>query len=113
MQIDITSESLLKQLKLSVNENSLSQMQITMDKTPHSDKFFKHLFSLNDALSHFNAFIAPSSSNDYLKIKLRDDAIQEHVENFNKEIRHWSDKYKVSLEKVDNKELYYIKGILD
>jgi hypothetical protein len=110
MQIEITAESLLKQLKLSVNETSLAQMDNIINNTPNSLKFFKHIFSLNDALSHMDAFVAPSSSENFLKIKLHDSA---KLTEFNKAVSHWADKYKVQLDKVDSKEVYYIKGHLD
>ena len=112
MQIDITAESLLRQLKISVNDTSMAQMNNVLESTPHALKFFKHIFSLNDALSHYDAFIAPSSSKSLLKIKLRDESIREKVESFNTEVLHWSQKYKVELEKVSDKEVYYIKGML-
>lgn len=108
MQIDINAESLLKQLKLSVNDNSLSEMETIISNTPHANKFFKHIFSLNDTLSHMDAFIAPSSSGSFLKIKLRDNG---KVTEFNDAVSHWAEKYKVQLDKVTDKEVYYIKGI--
>lgn len=109
MHIDITPNALLTQLKLSVNETSLAQMERIINNTPDALKFFKHLFSLNDTLSHIDAFIAPSSSCDLLKIKLHGD-IPEKIEEFHKIVKHWSDKYKVDVEKVSQKEVYYIKG---
>lgn len=110
MHIDITPDSLLTQLKLSVTDTSLKQMDTIIKNTPDSLKFFKHLFSLNDTLSPIDAFIAPSSSCNFLKIKLRGENNQQK-ETFNKTVAHWADKYKVTLEKVDAKEVYYIKGI--
>ena len=62
MQIDITPESLLKQLKLDVTETSLTQMHKVIDNTPNALKFFKHIFSLNYTLCHLDDFILPSSS---------------------------------------------------
>ena len=111
MQIDITAESLLKQLKLDVTENSLTQMNKVIDNTPSALKFFKHIFSLNDTLSHLDAFIVPSSSNDYLKIKYHPGTQSENLDKFHEVVIHWSTKYKVELEKLDNKEVYYIKGL--
>jgi len=110
MQIDITADALLTQLKLSVTDKSIQQMDRIIKNTPDALKFFKHLFSLNDALSSIDAFIAPSSSCDFLKIKLRGEESSQ-VEDFHQAVKHWADKYKVSLEKVTNKEVYYIKGI--
>jgi len=111
MQIDINAEALLKQLKIDLTSGSLAQMNTIIDNTPNALKFLKHTFSLNDSLSHLDAFIAPSSSCDFLKIKFRGDK-PEHVESFHEIVKHWSDKYKVDVEKVTNKEVYYIKGML-
>lgn len=111
MQIDITAESLLKQLKLDVTPNSLSQMDNVISNTPQALKFFKHIFAFNDSLSSMDAFIAPSSSCDLLKIKYHGEGLEDKVSLFHEAVNHWSDKYKVSLEKLDNKEVYYVQGI--
>ena len=111
MQIDITAESLLKQLKLDMTDNSLTQMGMVIDNTPHALKFFKHLFSLNDVLTPLDAFIAPSSSCNHLKIKYHG-SNPAHTVSFHETVKHWADKYKVLLEKLDHKEVYYIKGML-
>jgi len=111
MHIEITPQTLLTQLKLSVTDKSLLQMQAIINNTPDALKFFIHLFSLNDSLSHIDAFIAPSSSCDHLKIKLRSDN-PEHIESFHEMVLHWADKYRVNTEKVSNKEVYYIKGFI-
>lgn len=111
MQIEITAESLLKQLKLTVNESTLSQMHEIMTHTKSYDHFFKHLFAFNDALALVNGFIAPSSSHPYLKIKFHG-GNQEREQRFHETVQHWGEKYKVDLEKVADKETYYIKGQL-
>ena len=112
MQIDINAEALLKQLKIDLTSGSLAQMNTIIDNTPNALKFFKHIFSLNDDLSHLDAFIAPSSSCDFLKIKLRG-TLAAQIESFHETVKHWSDKYKVEVEKVANKEVYYIKGAVN
>ncbi len=112
MQIDITPESLLKQLKIDVTDGSLKQMDAIINNTPNALKFFKHIFSLNDALAHIDAFIAPSSSCNLLKIKYHGNGNSEQLDEFYEAVKHWGDKYKVSLEKLDNKEVFYIKGII-
>jgi hypothetical protein len=113
MQIDITAESLLKQLKIDVTEGSLTQMAAIIDNTPHALKFFKHIFSLNDALSHVDAFVAPSSSCDLLKIKHHGSGNDAQVAEFHQIVEHWGNKYKVDLERLSNKEVYYIKGMAE
>jgi len=111
MHIDITADSLLTQLRLSITDKSLEQMDTIISNTPDALKFFKHLFSLNDELTHLDAFIVPSSSCDFLKIKLLGET-DEQITSFHQAVDHWSHKYKVAVEKVANKEVYYIKGIM-
>ena len=113
MQIDITAETLLKQLKMDVTDGSLSQMDNIIDNTPNALKFFKHIFSLNDALAHVDAFIAPSSSCDFLKIKYHGSNNNEQSLEFHELVDNWKRKYKVDLEKLTDKEVYYIKGITE
>ena len=113
MQIEITPESLLKQLKLSVSEHSLALMDTIIKSTKGSQQFFKHIFSFNDALAHVNAFIAPSNSVNLLKIKYHGDQNDQVIASkFHEAVNHWGQKYKVELEKVEGKETYYIKGLI-
>jgi len=111
MNLDITAETILTQLKYTVNESSLAQAQKAIDNTLGFDKFAKHLISLNDNLKHVNAYVALSNNSNKFKIKsdnLDNDAL---LEEFHEIVKKWSDKYKVSLETIPNKEVYYIIGI--
>ncbi|MDH5464485.1 MAG: hypothetical protein OEW60_02590 [Thiovulaceae bacterium] len=109
MQIEITPEALLKQLKLSVHNQSLDQMDTIINKTKGAKDFLKHIFSLNDTLASLNAFVAPSNSVELLKIKYHgNDEVT--LTKFHEAVNHWGNKYNVELEKVDSKETYYIKG---
>lgn len=110
MQIEITPEALLKQFKLSVNSQSLDQMDAIINKTKGSKQFLKHIFSLNDSLASLNAFVAPSNSVELLKIKYHGNHDEETLDKFHEAVNHWGNKYNVELEKVDTKETYYIKG---
>lgn len=109
MQIDITAETILKQLKINVNDKNLAQMQVIIDNTKEGDRFFKHLFSLNDSLASMDAFIAPSNSVDLLKIKYHGN-IDSQLEDFDKIVAHWSEKHKVYTRKAGSNETYYIEG---
>lgn len=110
MHIDITPEAILTQLGFTPSDSTLSQMDRIINNTKGFDKFAKHIFSLSDSLKHMHGYIAPSNSNDYLKIKSEEDVAKEIMDEFHETIRHWADKYKVTIEKVPGKETYYIIG---
>jgi hypothetical protein len=57
-----------------------------------------------------NAYIALSNSEPYFKIKCDSTDSAEIVEEFIAELDHWKNKYDVNLQKVDNKNVYYIIG---
>lgn len=111
MNIEITSDVLLTQLGYTINESVTSQMQKIIDNTKQFEKFSKHLLSLHDSLAHINSHLAMSNTNDYLKIKCDESNTKEMVEEFEKIVKHFADKYNVELEKVANKNVYYIIGI--
>jgi len=112
MQIEVTPEVLLQQLGLGTNAHELEKAQKVIDNTQEFDKFAKHIFSLNEHLAHMSAFVGLSNSHDYLKVKLNESiTAPEIVDEFHEQLQHWSDKYKVDIEKVANKETYYIKGV--
>lgn len=105
----MTRDAMLNQLGYSPNDGLMAQLGRIIDNTRSFDKIEKHIFDLNKALKVDASFVAMSSSNDYLKIKLeapspelREDALQK--------VAHFAEKYKVDLQKVDGKETYYILG---
>jgi hypothetical protein len=110
MQIDLSAEALLSQLGYSKTESSVEQMEKIIDNTHEFDRFSKHLLSLNDNLAHIKGFITMSNSQDNLKIKGSQDLSSEISDEFIEAVEGWADKYKVELEKVDNKPTYYIIG---
>lgn len=109
MSINVTPENLLIQLGYPVKDATLSQMERIIANTEGFDKFAKHIISLNDELKRFNAIVAISNSNDYLKIKC-DSHDAEEISAFEDIVKHWSEKYKVELQKVEGKNTYYIIG---
>jgi hypothetical protein len=109
MHLEVTPEVLVTQLNLGHGNATLKQAQTAIENTKNFDKFSKHIISLNDKLKHMNGYIALSNTNPYFKIKC-DNEEEEIVKEFTKELSHWSDKYDVALEKVDNKDVYYIIG---
>ena len=109
MSIELTPENLLIQLEYPVKDATLAQLDRIIKNTNGFDKFAKHLISLNDEVKRFAGIVALSNSKDYLKVKCDSDKPEE-IEAFTEIIKHWSDKYKIEIEKVDNKNTYYILG---
>lgn len=110
MHIDITAEVLQVQLGYSNNDHILEQVQERMENTPGFDKFSKHIISLNDKLKHMNAYVAVSNSEKYFKIKCDDSDSENILKEFHDEVAHFADKYEVKMQKLENKNVYYILG---
>lgn len=103
------NDAILNQFGYSITENNLSQVQRVIDNTKDFDYVEKHLIALHDALKSHLSFVAMSSTNDYFKIK-NDAKGDEMVQSANEVIQKWSDKYKIALQKVPDKETYYVLG---
>ena len=102
-------DAVLHQLGYKSNDALREQMDKIIINTKGFDKIEKHIFELHKSLEIDNSYVAMSNSEDYLKIKLepKNDGNKEDALN---KIDHFSDKYKVELEKVDGKDTFYIKG---
>jgi hypothetical protein len=109
MHIDITPENLLIQLGYPANPVTIKQMEVIIANTQQFDAFSKHILSLNDELKHLNGFIAMSNSTQYLKIKTENSKAEE-LTPFLETLEKWSDKYKVTLKRVEGKNTFYIIG---
>ncbi|NOX16320.1 MAG: hypothetical protein GXP61_09940 [Epsilonproteobacteria bacterium] len=102
-------DAILRQLGYSVTPNAKEQVGKVIANTKDFDYVEKHLISLHDNLKPRLSFVAISSTHDYFKIK--NEAIgKEMIESTNEIIKKWSKKYKIALEKVPNKQTYYILG---
>lgn len=110
MHLEVTPEVLISQLGYSRNEHTTQQAEEIIANTNNFDKFSKHIISLNDTLKHMNAFVALSNSTKYLKIKCGNEDATEILKEFHNAVSHFSDKYNVIVEKLPNKEVYYIIG---
>lgn len=111
MHLDLTPEALLTQLGYTKNDQTLKQINDIIANTNGFEKFSQHIPSFNDALAVEKAFIAMSNSEDHLKIKCEEDLSADNLSAFNTLVKHWADKYKLHIEKVDNKNTYYILGL--
>ena len=105
----IDSHSLLTQLGYHESEATLKQMDKIIVNTKEFGKFSKHILSLLDHIKHTNSIIAMSNSNDYLKIKFEGNS-PALLEEFKQIVTTWAEKYNIELQKVPNKEVYYILG---
>ncbi len=109
MHIQLTPENLLIQLGYPVKEATLAQVERIINKTSGFDKFAKHILTLEDEVKRFGGIVALSNSKDYLKVK-SDSTNPEEIKAFTDYLNHWSEKYKVTLEKVEGKNTFYIIG---
>ena len=109
MSIKANVENLLVQLDYPLNDATKKQLQEISDNTKDFFSFAQHLFNLKDELKKIEATVAMSNSSPYLKIK-SNSKIPLEIEKFNKIVESWATKYKVKLQKVKNKNTYYILG---
>ena len=102
-------DAILKQFDYTVTSSALAQLQKVMDNTNNFDYIEKHLLTLHDQLKSKLSYVALSSNKDLFKIKndAAEESIAKDVDNM---ITQWSKKYKIEIEKVPNKETYYVLG---
>lgn len=110
MDINLTPEALLSQLGYSKTTHSIKQMENIINNTNGFDNFSKHILALHDQLAHLKGFVALSNSKDVFKIKRSEEVSKEIQDEFSNLVENWSSKYKVAIEKVQNKPTYYIIG---
>jgi len=102
-------DAMLTQLGYAPNEALVNQLKRIEENTKGYEKIQKHIMDLHDHLRVDGSFVALSNSEDYFKIKVEAPS-PEIAEEAHEKIKHFSDKYKVSLNKLPNKETYYILG---
>jgi len=110
MHLELTPEAILAQLGYTKTEQTLNQINAIIANTEGFEKFSQHIPSFNDALAVEKGFIAMSNSEDHLKIKCHEDVNADNLSAFKELVKHWANKYKLELKKVDNKNTYYIIG---
>jgi len=112
MHLELTPEALLVQLGYVKSDQTLKQINDIISNTDGFEKFSQHIPSFNDALAVEKGFIAMSNSEKHLKIKCDEDTSADNLSAFTQLVKHWEEKYKLKLEKVENKNTYYILGQL-
>jgi hypothetical protein len=109
MSIQANVENLLVQLDYPLNDATKKQLNDITDNTKDFFAFAGHIFNLKDELKRIVATVAMSNSNPYLKIKSNSKTPLE-IEEFHEIVNAWATKYKVELQRVKNKNTYYIIG---
>ncbi len=102
-------DAMLTQLGYMPNSALLGQLERIENNTVGYEKIKKHIMDLHDTLRVDGSFVAMSNTNDYFKIKVEAHS-PEIVEEAHEKIKHFSDKFKVTLKKLEHKETYYIIG---
>ncbi|WP_457745548.1 hypothetical protein [Sulfurimonas sp.] len=102
-------EAMLTQLGYAPNEALIKQLEDIEKNTAGYEKIQKHVMDLNDHLKVNNAYVALSNSKQYLKIKI-EAPTEELAKEAHEKVQHFSEKFKVNIEKLPNKETYYILG---
>ncbi|MBD3799350.1 hypothetical protein [Sulfuricurvum sp.] len=105
----MTYEAILNQLGYTPNEALVDQLSRIEKNTSGYEKIIKHILDLHEALKTDESYVAMSNTNDYFKIKI--DATSEvSASDAMDKINHFSEKYKVQLQKVNGKSTYYVIG---
>lgn len=102
-------EAMLTQLGYVPNDALVQQLQRIEKNTTGYEKIQKHIMDLHDHLKVDDSYVAMSNSNDFFKIKV-DSPNPEMAEEAHEKIKHFSEKYKIKIDKLENKNTYYIVG---
>ncbi len=105
----MVAKGLLTQFGYSITASSEEQVKAIIANTKGFEQVEKHLVALNDKLKSYDGFVGLSSSHEYFKIKntSKDENTVKLVEEM---ILQWSEKYKIKVQKVPNKQTYYVIG---
>lgn len=102
-------DAMLTQLGYTPNGALLTQLERIEENTVGYEKIQKHIMDLHDHLKVDGSYVALSNTNDYFKIKVESPSV-EIAKKAHEKIQHFSDKFKVTINKLENKETYYIVG---
>ena len=102
-------DAMLRQLGYAPNEALINQLDRIERNTVGYEKIQKHIMDLHDHLKVDGSFVALSNSENYFKIKVEASS-PELAEEAHEKIQHFSDKFKVTVNRLDNKITYYILG---
>ncbi len=108
----VNDEAVLTKLGYVPNESLRMQLKEIKQHTVNYDKIIKHILDLHDALAVDKSYVAMSNSTYYFKVKIEAQTPEMKEEAFEK-LERFKEKYKVKLQKVENKDTYYILGFED
>lgn len=103
------TDAMLIQLGYAPNDALVKQLKKIEENTVGYEKIQKHIMDLHDQLKVDGSFIAMSNSEDYLKIKI-DAQSEELAQEAREKVQHFSEKFKVTLKALEDKNTYYILG---
>jgi acetolactate synthase small subunit len=106
---NMQTEGVLIQLGYVPNDALVKQLQKIELNTQGYEKIQKHIMDLHEHLKVNDAYVAMSNSNDCFKIKIESQS-PEMAEEAAEKVKHFSEKYKVAVDKLQNKNTYYIIG---
>ena len=107
--LNMQRDAMLTQLGYAPNEALINQLEKIEKNTIGYEKIQKHIMDLHDHLKVDDSFVALSNSKDYFKIKVEAKS-EELALEAHKKIKHFSDKFKIEVNKIKDKETYYIVG---
>ena len=102
-------DAMLNQLGYTPNDALIQQLQRIEENTTGYEKIRKHIMDLHDHLKVDGSFVALSNSEDCFKIKIEANS-PELAQEAHEKVQHFSEKFKVDINKLENKETYYIVG---
>ena len=102
-------EAMLTQLGYVPNEALINQLSKIEINTSGYAKIEKHIMDLHDHLKVDDAYVAMSNSTDSFKIKIESPST-ELADEAHEKIKHFCEKFKVNIQKLENKDTYYILG---
>lgn len=109
VEMQLQRDAMLKQLGYVPNDALLNQLERIEGNTKGYDKIQKHIMDLHDHLKVDGSYVAMSNSEDYFKVKV--EAVSDELaKEAHEKIKHFSEKFKVKMNKLENKETYYILG---
>ncbi len=105
----MSNDAILKQLDYTVTQSALAQVEKVKNNTHGFDYVEKHLITLHNQLKAHLSYVALSSNKDFFKIK-NEAKGDEMIAEVNEIISRWSKKFKIDIEKVPEKNTYYVLG---
>ena len=103
------NDAMLIQLGYTPNEALVAQIAKIIDNTTEYKKIEKHIMDLHDHLKVDDSFVAMSNSEDHFKIKIEAKSPELEAEA-HEAVKRFSEKFKVTIKQLENKNTYYILG---